>query len=46
MPTMNARVATNDPGRLINRLCKHFRHKIEAEWTATDGRLAFSIGSC
>jgi len=46
MPTMNAQVASTDPGRLINRLCKHFRHKIEAEWTETDGRLAFSIGEC
>lgn len=46
MPSMTARVATANPGRLINRLCKHFRHKIEAEWTETDGLLTFSIGEC
>jgi len=46
MPSMNARVETSNPGRLINRLCKHFRHKIEADWTETDGVLTFSIGVC
>lgn len=46
MPSMNARVATRDPGRLINRLCKHFRHKIEVEWTETEGLLTFTIGEC
>jgi len=46
MPAMNARVTSANPGRLINRLGKHFRHKIEAEWTETDGVLRFSIGVC
>lgn len=46
MPAMTARVTSANPGRLINRLGKHFRHKIEAEWTETDGVLTFSIGVC
>lgn len=46
MPTMIARVTCTNPARLINRLGKHFRHKIEAEWTETDGVLTFSIGVC
>jgi hypothetical protein len=43
---MNARVVAPDPGRLINRLCKHFRHKIEVEWNETEGILTFTIGQC
>lgn len=46
MPTMTANVATADPGRLINRLCKHFSHKIDAQWNETAGHLTFSIGQC
>lgn len=46
MPSMHARVNTAEPDRLINRLCKHFRHKIEAEWTESEGLLTFSIGEC
>lgn len=46
MPTLNARVPTAEAGRLIQRLCKHFRHKIDAEWDAHQGQLRFSIGEC
>lgn len=46
MSSMNARVPTVNPGRLINRLCKHFSHKIDAEWSETNGLLTFSIGEC
>lgn len=46
MHSMNAHVATDNPSRLINRLCKHFSHKIEAEWSETNGLLTFSIGEC
>lgn len=46
MPTMTASVITADPGRLINRLCKHFSHKIDAQWNDTTGHLTFSIGQC
>lgn len=46
MPAMNASVTTTDPGRLINRLCKHFQHKVDAQWTAEIGELRFVIGDC
>ncbi|WP_253450464.1 DUF2218 domain-containing protein [Halomonas sp. Y3] len=46
MPTINAQVPTAEASRLIQRLCKHFRHKIDAEWDAHQGRLHFSIGEC
>lgn len=46
MPSINAYVSTVNPSRLINRLCKHFSHKIEAEWSETNGLLTFSIGEC
>lgn len=46
MPEMNAKVTTGESGRLINRLCKHFSHKIKAEWTDSEGLLTFSIGQC
>ena len=46
MHAMTADVTTEQPSRLINRLCKHFRHKIEATWDEHEGRLVFSIGEC
>ena len=46
MQEMSATVATPEPGLLINRLCKHFSHKIDAHWTTDTGYLGFSIGEC
>ncbi|MGM0783625.1 MAG: DUF2218 domain-containing protein [Pseudomonadota bacterium] len=46
MPTMTAIVPTADAGRLINRLCKHFNHKVEAHWTGNTGQVIFAIGEC
>ncbi len=46
MQEMSATVATPEPGLLINRLCKHFSHKIDAHWSADKGHLTFSIGEC
>ncbi|MEC7815802.1 MAG: DUF2218 domain-containing protein [Pseudomonadota bacterium] len=43
---MTAKVPTTRPGRLINRMGKHFSHKIEATWGEHDGLLRFSIGDC
>lgn len=43
---MTAHVPTTQPGRLINRMGKHFSHKIEATWGETEGLLIFSIGDC
>lgn len=30
----------------IGKLCRHFRHKIETEYTATTGLATFPSGSC
>lgn len=46
MPFMNAQVATTNPARLINRLCKHFRHKIDVEWNDVEATLTFPMGAC
>lgn len=46
MPTLTANVPTADAGRLINRLCKHFSHKVEAHWSGETGRVIFAIGEC
>lgn len=43
---MTATVTTTDPGRLINRLCKHFNHKVEAHWTRETGHVIFAINEC
>lgn len=34
------------PGRLIAKLCKHFRHKVPAEWDEQSGRVDFQPGNC
>lgn len=46
MPGIKATVDTDNPARLINRLCKHFSHKIEASWNETEGDLTFAMGRC
>lgn len=46
MPEMIATIPTAEARQLINRLCKHFSHKVEAQWTAEAGHLTFSIGEC
>lgn len=30
----------------IGKLCRHFRHKIETEYTETTGRAVFPLGTC
>lgn len=39
-------VETRDPEKYISRLCRHFSHKLEVEWTDAQGRIEFSIGRC
>jgi len=46
MPEMIAKIDTAEASLLINRLCKHFSHKIDAHWANGTGRLTFSIGEC
>lgn len=46
MPAMTARIATSQGSRLVNRLCKHFQHKVPATWDRTSGHVEFDIGQC
>ena len=36
--------ATNNAGKYIQQLCKHFAHKIEVEYDAESGRCALPTG--
>lgn len=46
MPAMTAQVTTDQASRYLNRLCKHFSHKVPATWDGHHGRLDFDIGQC
>lgn len=40
------RFATGDPAKYIRRLCKHFNHKVPAEWDEVRGQVRFPMGDC
>lgn len=40
------RVATKEGKNYIGKLCRHFRHKIEATYTETEGKAVFPKGVC
>ncbi|PAU77590.1 DUF2218 domain-containing protein [Halomonas salipaludis] len=46
MPISRTEIATIDGSKLINRLCKHWAHKLEVEHDAEQGRVAFAEGTC
>lgn len=46
MPISRAEITTQDGSRLINRLCKHWAHKLEVEYDAEQGRVKFDGGTC
>lgn len=48
MPLSRAEITTQSGERLINRLCKHWSHKLEVEHTAQDARIVFpeEKGTC
>lgn len=46
MIVQEARIATELPGRMILKLCKHFRHKVPAEFDEHIGRVDFQPGLC
>lgn len=47
MVISKARVPTSRADRYANRLCKHFAHKIHAEWTPPEGVAEFpEFGTC
>lgn len=41
-----ATVATENPSRLINRLCKHWGHKFPVRHDEREGEIELSIGHC
>ncbi len=41
-----ATVATENPSRLINRLCKHWGHKFPVRHDEREGDIQLSIGDC
>lgn len=46
MPMSRAEIATDSGAKLINRLCKHWAHKLEVEQGEEESRVAFEEGSC
>ncbi|WP_262249935.1 DUF2218 domain-containing protein [Parapedobacter soli] len=46
MNTATTIIATKAASRYIGQLCRHFRHKIETEYTATTGLATFPFGTC
>lgn len=41
-----ATVATENPSRLINRLCKHWGHKFPVQHDEKKGEIELPIGNC
>lgn len=46
MPISRAEIATESGDKLINRLCKHWAHKLEVEQGEETSRVTFDNGSC
>lgn len=46
MPISRAEIATESGARLIQRLCKHWAHKLEVEHQEGEGRVVFESGAC
>lgn len=46
MPMSRAEIATDSGAKLMNRLCKHWAHKLEVEQSEEECRVAFEEGSC
>jgi len=46
MPAAEARVTTDRASRYLVQLCKHFAHKVHAEWTDEKGFADFGWGTC
>lgn len=39
-------ILTHAASSYIGKLCRHFRHKIDTEYTATTGLATFPFGTC
>ena len=46
MPLSRAEIATPSGERLINRLCKHWSHKLDVEQSKEQATVHFETGTC
>ncbi len=46
MKKTNSIINTKAASSYIGKLCRHFRHKIETEYTSDTGRAIFPFGTC
>jgi len=46
MPSASASVQTEKAQRYLAQLCKHFAHKVQVDWSETEGVAHFPPGVC
>lgn len=46
MATSNSTIETDNPSRLMTRLCKHWQHKFEVEADETRSAIHLPLGVC
>jgi hypothetical protein len=46
MPVSTTSVTTENPGRIINRLCKHWGHKFPVSFDTEQGSIELPYGRC
>lgn len=46
MVNKHAMVETKEASRFLRMLCKHFGHKVPADWNDTSGWVEFAMGRC
>lgn len=46
MPEAEAHIQSEKAERYLAQLCKHFAHKVEAEWQNGQGHVDFGFGTC
>ncbi len=42
----HAVIATDEAARFVRMLCKHFAHKVKADWDDNSGWVEFAMGLC
>ncbi|KDM91888.1 DUF2218 domain-containing protein [Photobacterium galatheae] len=43
---VTTQIQTPDGSKYLRHLCKHFNHKVQAEWDDQQGRVFFDMGTC
>lgn len=46
MPASQARIATEHASKYLQRLCKHFAHKVSVDYDPASARVDFPFGGC